>query len=279
MRRIPALLQLKLWVRDVLSALRWLILGCWKRSLQPGVRILLYHTVADLSASRDPWRMSVPPALFAAHLRWLRQEGYTFVSVAAVLDMVRGDRALPPKAVAVTFDDGFRDTLTRAYPLLRAYQVPATVFVVPGCLDAAAPFPWLDQSAGFDRPLSWNELRALVGDSLIAVGSHSWSHRRLSELSLDEQQDELERSKSALEARLGRPVAWLAYPYGHRGSFSEETVACLQRAGFVAAFANIMGMNRAGDSPWELKRTRIGWEDRLWRFRLKMAGAYDWIDG
>ncbi len=192
--------------------------------------------------------------------------------------MVRGHRPVPPKAVAVTFDDGFRDTLARAYPLLRDHRVPATLFVVPGYLDSPAPFPWLDPSAGFERPLTWHELQALARDPLVSVGSHTWSHRRLAGLSLEEQHRELERSKTALETRLGQPVQWLAYPYGHQGSFSEDTVACLQRVGFAAAFSNIMGVNRAGDSPWTLKRTRIGWEDRLWRFQWKMAGAYDWID-
>ncbi len=269
---------LKLWVRDGVSLALWLAHGLTGRRQHPGLRILLYHSISVMQPSQDRWRMSVPPTLFAAHLHWLQRHGYTFVSFAEVLEMVRGMRPVPPKAVAITFDDGFSDTFTRAYPLLKALGVPATVFVVPQYLGALDPFPWLDQPAAFERPLTWEELRALARDERISVGSHTWSHRRLSELPIDAQQQEVAQAVAALEAQLGRPAPWFAYPYGHRGSFSDDTIACLRRVGVEAACTNIMGVNRVGDSLWKLKRTRIGWEDRPWRFGLKLEGAYDWID-
>ncbi len=270
--------MLKLLVRDALSVMRWGLHRLLRRPVRSGVRILLYHAIATLPRRRDRWRLSVPPALLAAHVAWLRRHGYAIVSLEDALDMIRGTRPMIEKAVAVTFDDGFRDVLTQAYPILRQAQVPATVFVVPGCLGSPEPFPWVEPSVGFARPLQWEELQTLLGDQLVSIGSHTWSHRTLSRLPVEEQGLELARSKSALEARLGTSVKWLAYPYGHAGSFSQETIACVQRVGFEAAFANIMGVNRAGDSLWMVRRTRVGWDDRLWRFHLKMAGAYDWLD-
>lgn len=268
---------LKLWARDVLSVGLWLVRCLIGRPGRPGVRILLYHAVAEIPPRADRWRMSVPSALLAAHLAWLRRHGYTFVSMEEAVEMVHGTRPMASKAVAVTFDDGFRDTLTHACPILEQTQVPAAVFVVVGSLGAPEPFPWLDNRAAFDRPLSWEELRQLASHPLVSLGSHTWSHRKLSELPVEEQRRELAQSKAALETRLGRPVRWCAYPYGHAGSFSPETIECVKRLGFEAACANVMGVNRAGDSPWALKRTRVGREDRLWRFHLKMAGVYDWI--
>ena len=267
---------LKLWVRDLLSVAFWLGRRLSGRGGRPGVRILLYHAIVEIPPRADRWRMSVPPALFAAHLAWLRRHGYTVVSLAEAVEMVQGARPMADKAVAITFDDGFRDALLRAYPILERAQVPAAVFVVAGSLGAPEPFPWLDNRAAFDRPLAWEELQQLVSDPLVSVGSHTWSHQVLSGLPLEEQDRELAQSKATIEARLGRPVRWCAYPYGHAGSFSLETIECVKRLGFEAACANVMGVNHAGDSPWALKRTRIGWEDQLWRFRLKMAGAYDW---
>jgi len=270
--------HLKLWIRDVVS-----ILFCLGRKLlgvpgERGLRILVYHTIATIAPRQDRWRLSVPPLLLETHLRWLRRRGYTFVSLGEALEMLQGKRPMPAKAVLITFDDGFHDVLTAAYPLLRREQVPAAIFVVPCYLAASEPFPWLDGGALFNRPLTWDELYTLASDSVISVGSHSWSHRRLSELTIQEQYREIAKSKLSLEARLGRAVLWFAYPYGHQGSFSEETIECLKEAGFEAACMNVMGVNRVGDSPWRIKRTRVGWEDRLWRFGLKMAGAYDWVD-
>ncbi len=270
--------RLKLWIRDGLSLLVWVGRTLLRCPPPAGLRILLYHTIAEMTPRADRWRMSVPPALLAAHLRWLRQHGYAIVSFGDALEMLRGARPMPAKVVAVTFDDGFQDTLVRAAPILQAEQVPATMFVVPRDLDLPQPFPWLDHREAFSRPLSWEELQTLADHPLVSIGSHAWTHRRLSELPLTEQDNEMAQSKSTLETRLHKPVNWFAYPYGDKRSFSEETIACLKRTGFAAACTNIMGANRVGDSLWTLRRTRVGWEDHLWRFRLKMAGVYDWLD-
>ncbi len=256
---------------------RWLLVDAC-RPPRSGVRILVYHTIASIPARHDPGRLSVPPRRFAQQLVWLKRWGYTVVSIDEALDMVRGLRPIRAKLVVMTFDDGFRDLWTQVYPRLQQAGVPAALFVVPGHLDQECPFPWLDLPERFERPLSWAELRQLGQDPEIVVGSHTWSHRRLSSLSVSEQEHELVRSKQVLESVLGRPVTWFAYPYGNQGSFSTDTVACVQRAGFIAACANIMGLNQRGDSPWELKRTRVGWEDGRVRFWLKLAGAYDWSD-
>ncbi len=273
-----SLIVLKLWVRDVLSAAWWLVRRFLGKPVPEGVRILVYHAIAELPPEQDRWRMAVPPKLLTAQLRWLQRQGYTFVSLDEVLEMVRGLRAVPEKAVAVTFDDGFQDTWSSAYPILQKAGVPATAFIVPSYVETQRPFPWLEHPDRFNRPLTWEELRRFSGDRLMTVGAHGWTHRCLSELATEDQSHEVQQSKVVLEEGLGRPVKWFAYPYGFRGSFSETTVACLRQHGYEAACANVMGINRQGDSLWELKRTRIGWEDSLWRFRLKMAGAYDWID-
>ena len=269
---------LKLWVRDGLSVLSWAARVVCRPSAS-GVRILVYHAIAEIAPPQDRWRLAVPPALFAAQLRWLRRHGYAVVSLEEAVAMIEGRRPMRRKAVAITFDDGFQDTLTQAYPMLQRERMPMTLFVVAGCLDAGRPFSWLEHPARFSPPLTWEELQRLAADPLVTIGSHGWSHQCLSALSPSEQARDIYTSQAALEARLGRAVTWFAYPFGHRRSFSAETIGCLQRHRFRAACANVMGLNRVGDSPWTLKRTRIGWEDRLWRFRLKMAGAYDWVDG
>lgn len=268
---------MKLWIRDAVSLCLWAARRLWRRPHPQGVRILLYHAIAQVPPHQDRWRMSVPPALFHQHLRWLRAHGYAVVPLREAIEMVQGTRPMPTKAIAVTFDDGFRDILSEAMPILERDEVPATLFVAPGLLDGVPP-PGEWQSLGEVRLLTWDDLRTLTTHPLITIGSHGWSHRLLSELETQTQEEEIQRSKQAIETHLSRPVQWFAYPYGHRRSFTAETIASLKRAGYEAACANIMGVNRPGDSVWALRRTRIGWEDSLWRFRLKVAGAYDWVD-
>ncbi len=269
---------LKILVRDLLSLIRWGGRKLLGRPDPSGLRILLYHAVSDIPRSTDPVRMSVPPALFQQQIGWLKKQGHHFLSFEEALWILRGERPMPARAVLITFDDGFGDLWRHAFPVLKQAQAPTTVFVVPQFIGTPSPFPWLDKKTPFGRPLSWEELNQLSREPLVSVGSHGWSHRALGDLPAQEQLQEVRQSREQLNQRLGLPVRWFAYPYGCRGSYSPETIECLKQAGYEAACSNLMGTNPTGDSLWELKRTRIGWEDSLWRFRLKMAGAYDWID-
>lgn len=268
---------LKRMLRDAVSLIVW-VAGVIGRRSDPGIRILVYHAIADAPAAQDPWRLSVPPKRFAAQIRWLRCRGYTFLSLADVLEVVRGDRPLPKRAVALTFDDGFADVASHAHPLLRDARLPFAVFMVPQYLDHSGRLPWLTAGEPFASALQWKQAVELARDPLVSIGSHGWTHRRLTELDADAQRAEVERSKALLEERLARPVTWFAYPYGDARSFSAETIAHVRQAGYEAALSNVMGAARVGESPWTLKRTRVLREDRLWRFRIKMAGGYDWLD-
>ncbi len=269
---------LKLLVRDILSLILWSAQGLLGRKAPSGLRILLYHAVSDIPPSMDPVRLNVPPALFEQQVDWLKKQGYLFLSFDEALKMLRAEHPIPAKAVLITFDDGFSDIWKHAFPVLERREVPMTLFVVPQFIGTESPFPWLDNAASFGRPLTWEELKQLSQERLVSIGSHGWSHRALGSLSTEEQLQEARQSRELLNQQLGLPVRWFAYPYGCKGSYSSQTTESLKQTGYEAACSNLMGTNRSGDSLWEMKRTRIGWEDTLWRFRLKMAGAYDWID-
>ncbi len=110
------------------------------------------------------------------------------------------------------------------------------------------------------------------------VGSHTVTHRALDELDPREQDDELARSRDTLERRLGHPVRVLAYPFGGWDTFPDELRRRVSTHGYRAACANVMGRNDTRTDRFALRRVRIGWNDTLWRFRLKIDGAYDWSD-
>jgi peptidoglycan/xylan/chitin deacetylase (PgdA/CDA1 family) len=123
------------------------MLKCLRRLLQsqPEPLILLYHRIAE--SQFDPWGIALGPSYFAEHLALIRLKR-TPLSMKEFVSALKSKK-LPRDAIAVTFDDGYRDTLTCAKPLLEDAKVPATVFLTTGSL-------------GIEREFWWDELARLV---------------------------------------------------------------------------------------------------------------------
>ena len=150
--------------------------------------ILLYHSL-DQTGSL----FSIDPALFRRHVEAIVQSGITVAPLAQVRET--------PGALALTFDDGHRNFLDRALPLLVEFRMPATMFVVSGYCG--------------HKPdaLTWREVREIAAAG-IDIGAHSVTHRDLTTLSAAEVQVEMRGSQAHIEDQLGRPVRAFAYPYG-----------------------------------------------------------------
>jgi len=260
-----------------LVSLGWLALRSILRfHASPDIRILVYHDIADLPPSDDPLRISTSPGLFEQQIRFLRDQGYRFLSVEEAAACI-ADGKIPKRGIVVTFDDAHASILTAAALVLKRYAVPATLFVPVGWIGEAR-FPWIRPGNGFSRPMTWDELGRLAGEVNLEIGSHTMTHQPLHILSRAEQESELDRSRRVLEERLGRPVRVFAYPFGGWDTFPRDLYPLLQAHGYVAACTNVMGANHAGTHRMALRRIRVGWCDSLWRFRLKLAGDYDWSD-
>jgi len=123
------------------------------------VPVLLYHSVADDTDTRYvEW--AVAPDVFAAHIEHLAREGYTALTITELVERayVRGER-LPPRTVAITFDDGLEDFHAAGLAVLRRHGLAATVFVTAGCVGATST--WLGPLGEGRRPMcSWDQLRA-----------------------------------------------------------------------------------------------------------------------
>lgn len=241
--------------------------GRWLLDRRGAVAILLYHRVADLAS--DPQRLAVTPAHFEEHLRVIG-DTCTPVALADVPSMLRAPRRLPERAVAVTFDDGYRDNLHAAKPLLERHGVPATVFVASGYVGSGKPFWWdaLDRGGqgdqlvpmkalpldererrlaelpadGTPRPddlcVDHDELKRLDGGA-VTVGSHTRNHLSLAMQPHEVQHEEIEAGKRDLSEWLGRPIDLFAYPFGTPGTdVSPETRRIARAAGMEAAAVN-----------------------------------------
>jgi peptidoglycan/xylan/chitin deacetylase (PgdA/CDA1 family) len=238
------------------------------------LRVLMYHKVND----RPENPISVPIGLFDEQMAVVGELGYEVVSLEAVLDHVAGLRPLPPGAVLITFDDGYRDILENALPVLRRHGYPAVIFVPIGYLDDARPLPHEEHLAAqglVNRTLNWDELPELEAGG-IRVESHGISHRPLADLDVDEAAREITLSKLRLEERLGRPVRAFAYVKGSEAHYRPVHLSLLKQAGYEIAFTSVSGGNRAQMEPLRLHRYNI--EPYAHRtFELVLAGACDLI--
>lgn len=241
---------------------------------EPRLRVLMYHKVND----RPGNSVTVPTTLFAEQMAQLRELGYTVVGLEAVLAFYDSGAPLQPRSVLITFDDGYRDNLENALPVLREHGYPAVMFVPIGYLDDTRPLPHEKRlaSRGLVNPtLEWEELAELETGG-VRVESHGISHRPLSDLKIDEAAREITLSKLRLEEGLGRPVEAFAYAKGAVAHYESVHVSLLRQAGYEVAFTSVSGANTSATDPMRLRRYNIEpYPSRT--FELVLAGACDLI--
>jgi peptidoglycan/xylan/chitin deacetylase (PgdA/CDA1 family) len=208
------------------------------------VPILMYHRIASPSASEPPLTqaLTVAPATFAAQMRWLRHAGFHAIRQEQLFAALEHGRPLPSRPVMITFDDGYRDVLWNAAPLLARLRMPATAYVVTGRIDDGDP-----------SFLTWPELPRLEARG-IEIGSHTVDHLDLTLLTRGRALDELERSRRALERHLGHPVQWFSYPAGRE---NPRVVRLVRRAGYVLAVTTRPGELQAASRPLTLRRLEV----------------------
>jgi peptidoglycan/xylan/chitin deacetylase (PgdA/CDA1 family) len=238
------------------------------------LRVLMYHKVNDIPDNPT----TVPVAYFDEQLAQLRDLGYEVVDLDAVLDHYVDGTPLPNRAVLITFDDGYRDTLENALPVLEKHGYKAVIFVPVAYMEDAMPLPHesLLVERGVRNPtLDWGLMRELDAAG-VRVESHGIAHRPLAEVSLDEAVREIAVSKLTLEEQLGRPVRAYAYVKGSEAHFRPVHESILKQAGYEIAFTSISRSNGFETNPFRLGRYNVEpYPSRT--FELVLAGACDLI--
>lgn len=184
----------------------------WPQGVGPTTElpILMYHRVARDGGDRLA-RYRLHPERFAEQLRLLGDAGFRTVGFEEAGRALRNRQALPGRAVMLTFDDGSRDFLTDAWPLLRAHGFGATLFVVSDRVGGTN-----DWDAAYGERvdlLDWDELRQLARAG-VEIGSHTASHPHLTALSPEDVVREAARSRATIIREVGVEPAAIAYPYG-----------------------------------------------------------------
>lgn len=259
--------------------------GVYRRRLRrrpfPGVAVLCYHGVRgdDVAPGGLAFEeLHVPESRFAAHADALRRLCEP-ISLDRWRAALAGGPPLPPRAVLVTFDDGYRSVATRALPILERYEIPAAVFVCDEPVTTRNLF-WFDAVAARDGvaeverrkregadarvPVSDDDPRAalkaddvarLAAHPLVEVGGHTRTHRVLAGGDAARQREEIGANKAALEEWTGRRVRAFAYPNGRPGvDYGPESVALLSDLGFDAAFTTRPAFATADEPPLERSR-------------------------
>lgn len=188
-------------------------------------------------------RMFTTPALLAFQVRLLRLAGYRFSTLQDAIGM-------PGKRAVVTFDDGYRDNIEMAAPVLGRLGVPATVFVVSS--DVGRTGVQWDES-GDKLPgdlMDWDDLLRLR-DRGWEIGSHGHRHVHMARRPADEQAENVRLGRETIERRLGVAPRSFAYPHG---SFTDITVDIAKEAGFRCAVTAIRGGNGPDVDPYRLRR-------------------------
>lgn len=274
----------------------------------------MYHSISSESETGHPyyWINTSPPR-FAEHMKFLHDNNYQVISLSRAVELIRGQgsgmRGLPdgsrpisrsadqPKYVVLTFDDGYRDFSTDAFPVLRQYGYTATVFLPTAYIEGKRP------GLRGKQHLDWDEVRGLH-QAGISFGSHTVNHPQLCDLGWSEIEFELRGSKEAIESQLsrsaGQPVNGSTEPttpprhhlphrplvdsfcYPYRFPEQERTFVSvlgrfLERTGYCHGAGTRLGTMKVNDDVLYLKRLPVNTADDLVLFSAKLAGHYDWV--
>jgi len=191
------------------------------------ISVLMYHQVDSESVESNPAGFAVTPTMFEKHMSHLYRNGYQCLSLSAAVDCWEQGKAEPKKAFVLTFDDGFQDIYTTAYPILQKFGFTATVFLVADQMDGLSH--WQGQSP--QQLLTWDEIRELRQAGM-TFGSHTLTHAFLADLSDAEATREISLSKDKIEQQLGEKIDFLAYPYS---SLDLRIQRIVQESGYRAA--------------------------------------------
>jgi peptidoglycan/xylan/chitin deacetylase (PgdA/CDA1 family) len=217
----------------------------------------------------------VAPSTFAAHMQTLKTLGFQGMSMSDLMPYLAGK---PGKVVGITFDDGYRNNLTHALPVLQRHGFSATCYVVSSKIDSSgvgnpATNDWDAHQGVPQKPLmNESELRQWMALGQ-EIGSHTRSHADLLSLNLQALEDEIAGSRQALTERFGEPAGrHFCYPYGR---YNAQTRAVVQAAGFQSATTTQRGRATAEHSPFELPRVLVSRTTGRLVLAAKLLSAYE----
>jgi peptidoglycan/xylan/chitin deacetylase (PgdA/CDA1 family) len=228
------------------------------------IPVLMYHQLGPKDVSlRSRHNVLVTPEVFEEQLSYLKKAGYTTITCGDLADYLIDKKALPTRPILLTFDDGWRSNYLYAFPLLKKYEMKATVFLITAMMGhTEALSDPVQAKAGLGMYLVWPEITEMAASGLVNFESHTnnlhfananktYGMDAVTSAYLEE---DLMLAAEKIEKATGyRPVA-LAYPYGH---YKKAYKSPMEKAGIRIAFTTREGEVNAGDNPLEMNRITI----------------------
>ena len=192
----------------------------------------------------------------------LYRNHYNVVGLDKIAAYLEKKEKIPAKTIAITIDDGFEDNYKYAYPVLKRYWIPATIFVIVNKIGQPG---WL----------TWDEIKEMSGSGVVTIGSHTLSHRWLPSLNDLDLKEELTGSKRAFEEKLSKPCDFLCYPIG---AHDERVKRAAKDAGYKAVCGTNPGRLKSSGDIYAIKRIRISdSSDSLFIFWGETTGLYTFL--
>ena len=242
----------------------------WKRAVDYRYpRILMYHMIRDAIPGKKFNSLRVSLEAFETQIKYLHKNGWHSYTMKEVISQ---KESLPLKSVVITFDDGYRDNLINALPILQKYAFKATIYLVNDRHDR----DWSgyrkskNEGAGLkDEPkLSDDEVKELLESDLIEIGAHTLTHANLKNLNEAESQKEICISKEQIETQFQTVCQSFAYPFGLYGPKEVKIVADCTYTNAVTTKAGIVDLNAC--DPFEIPRVTVSGKDNFFAFCLKL---------
>ena len=213
-------------------------------------RILTYHSIGDHVPLDKMGIYNLTKNKFYTQMKYLHDNNIKISPLSEFSNL------------SITFDDGFLNNYLTAFPILNNFNFPFTIFITPKFIDN---YLYLNRS----------QLKELSTFPNVTIGAHGFTHRHLGHLNYKETYEELINSKKWIENLIGKEVNHFSYPFG---SYNNDTMTLLRENNYLSSCTVNFGTNYDKCNLYELKRTDIFSFDTLRDFKLKINGAWDWIE-
>ena len=202
----------------------------------------MYHYIRDYNDPADQVgiNLSVSKTTFEKQLKYLKDSGYQTINFKQLANIYQNETKPPDKPIILTFDDGYDDAHTNAFPTLAKNNFIGVFYIITSQI-------------GKSQRMTKNQIIELDKAGMI-IGSHTSTHPNLSTLSLDSEKSQINDSKSTLEQILGHPIYDFCYP---SGKFSDTTISLLKSASYKTAVTTQNAISSAQSDLFKLPRIRV----------------------
>lgn len=227
--------------------------------------ILLYHRVVNKTCAIGQHKTYVWEDAFRKQMRWLKDNGYSTITFSD-LDTMPADTNLQKKII-ITFDDGYVDNYTIAFPILKEFGLKAMIYLVTDC--TRNEWNLLEGEPVLDM-MSREQILEMQHYG-IEFGGHTRHHKDMKRSAIEIQEEEIAGCFNYLEKLTGRKPVSFAYPYG---AYSDDTLKVMKLSGFKYGITTIFGPNVWTEDLYRIRRIEVRPRDGLFAFRRKASGRY-----